>query len=66
MLYSPQWWLYSEMQERFGGFSIDEASRCVVIILIIFIIVMIVILSISNVITLIVIIVIIGGQSKRP
>jgi len=29
MLYSPQWWLYSEMQERLGGFSIDEASRWV-------------------------------------
>ena len=54
------------MQERFGGFSIDEASRCVVISVIIFIIVMIVILSISNVITLIVIIVIICGQSNRP
>lgn len=29
MLYSPHWWLYSEMQERWGGFSIEEARRWV-------------------------------------
>ena len=27
MLYSPRR-LYSEIQERFGGLNIDEASRC--------------------------------------
>ena len=60
MLYSPQWWLYSEMQERLGGFSIDEASRCVVIIVIIAIVAIIVfILSITIIITRIVITIIV-------